>query len=96
MACSWHVHFPAIRRPAVSYVIPIEQLQTGECGCIHDIDGDPKFIHHLAEIGLSVGSTLTMLRPGSPCIIELNRVRVSLRMDELATILIELPTPVPR
>jgi ferrous iron transport protein A len=74
----------------VPRVIPLELLRQGEHGAVCDIDGDVEFVHRLAEMGLASGVRVTMLRPGSPCILEINHHRLSFRVDDLATVLVEV------
>lgn len=74
----------------VTQVIPLDMLQSGERGCICDLDGRDEFIHRLEEMGLRAGVTVEMLRPGTPCILGLNHHRLSFRPEESATILVEV------
>jgi ferrous iron transport protein A len=74
----------------VSQIVPLEMLQAGEQGRISEIDGQPAFVHRLEEMGLRPGVAIRMLRPGSPCILDLNHQRLSFRADELASVFVEL------
>jgi ferrous iron transport protein A len=71
-------------------LMPLETLRSGEEGLIEEIDGEPAFVHRLAEMGLQVGSLVRMVRPGSACIVQLGPQRLSFRMDGRATIWVEL------
>lgn len=74
----------------MSQVIPLEMLKSGEQGSIYEIDGAADFVHRLEEMGLRTGATIKMLRPGSPCILDINHQRLSFRVDDQATILVEV------
>lgn len=74
----------------MSQLVPLELLQPGEQGQIREIDGRPEFIHRLQEMGLRPGVTIRMLRPGSPCILDLNHQRLTLRAEHSTSILVEL------
>jgi len=67
-------------------------LKSGEQGSIHEIDGAADFVHRLEEMGVRAGVTVKMLRPGSPCILDINQQRLSFRVDDQATILVEVAT----
>jgi ferrous iron transport protein A len=71
-------------------VLPLELLQTGERGAIHDLEGEPEFVHRLEEMGLRRGATVEMLRPGSPCILAVDHHRLSFRPEPSTTILVEI------
>jgi ferrous iron transport protein A len=70
--------------------IPLELLAAGEEGRIQELDGSPEFVHRLEEMGLRVGATVCMVRPGSPCIVAVENHRFSLRIEDSATVLIEV------
>ncbi|MBI1345098.1 ferrous iron transport protein A [bacterium] len=74
----------------VSQVIPLEMLKSGEQGAIYDVDGAADLVHRLAEMGLREGVRVRMLRPGSPCILDINHQKLSFRVDDQATILVEV------
>lgn len=71
-------------------VVPLELLQAGEQGRICDLTGSPAFVHRLQEMGLREGAQVEMVRPGSPCILAVDHQRFSLRLDEAATVLVEV------
>lgn len=74
----------------MSQVVPLELLKSGEHGRVCDVDGRPEFVHRLEEMGLRPGVTVRMLRPGSPCILDLNHQRLSFRAEQAASVLVEL------
>lgn len=75
---------------AESPLIPLELLSVGEHGRIHDLDGTDEFIHRLTEMGLRIGETVCMVQPGSPCILALGNHRFSLRIEESASVMVEV------
>lgn len=71
-------------------VVPLEMLRPGEQGRVCDVDGAAEFVHRLAEMGLREGAVVTMLQPGSPCILDLNQHRLSFRAEATAVVLVEI------
>ncbi len=76
--------------PAALPLIPLEMLSAGEEGCIHDIAGSAEFVHRLEEMGLRIGASVCMVQPGTPCILAVGNHRFSLRIEESATVLVEV------
>jgi ferrous iron transport protein A len=72
-------------------IVPLESLRPGERGRILEIDGLEHLVHRLAEMGLREGAVVTMLQTGSPCILDLNQHRLSFRVDDSASVLVEIP-----
>ncbi len=73
--------------------IPIELLRSGEQGRVIEIDGDQSLVHRLAEMGLCVGQTVRMVRPGSPCILAVDHQRISFRGEQAGAVVVE-PGPI--
>jgi ferrous iron transport protein A len=71
----------------------LEFLAAGEQGVIRELDGSPEFVHRLEEMGLRTGAQVRMVRPGSPCILAVDNHRFSLRIDDAATVLVEVRAP---
>lgn len=71
-------------------IVPLNLLQPGEQGCVLDVSGDAQFISRLAEMGLQAGTQVKMLRPGSPCIIDIHNHRLSLRTADDSQVLVEV------
>lgn len=71
-------------------ILPLEMLQAGERGKISELHGRPEVVHRLQEMGLREGATVEMVRPGSPCILTVDHHRFSVRLDEAATVFVEL------
>lgn len=74
----------------ISRTLPIESLAAGECGAVVHIDGVPELVVRLEEMGLHEGVPIRMVRPGSPCILEINHQRFSLRIDDSVTVLVDV------
>ena len=67
---------------------PLSALQIGEIGQVHSIAGTSEFVRRLAELGLSSGARIEMLRPGSTCILRINDAKLCVRSDELLQVMI--------
>ena len=74
----------------ISQAVPLELMAAGERGVVVDVDGYPDFVVRLEEMGLHPGVQVYMVRPGSPCILEINRTRFSIRFEESATVLVDI------
>jgi len=74
----------------VGQIVPLETMATGEDAVIVDISGRPDHVVRLVEMGLRNGCPIRMIRPGSPCIIEIDHLRLSLRLEETASILVDV------
>lgn len=70
-------------------VVPLELMDAGERGRVVDVDGNVETVTRLAEMGLSMGSKLRMVRPGQPCIIAIGNQRLSFRGEDSAVVLVE-------
>ncbi len=71
-------------------IVPLEMMSTGEQGRISALDGSPEFVVRLEEMGLREGVLVRMVRSGSPCILAVNDHRFSLRIDDCASVLVEV------
>jgi ferrous iron transport protein A len=69
-------------------MIPLNLLKSGETGTVFDVEGAESVVHRLSEMGLRVGSSVRMVKPGNPCILAVNNHRISLRLDSSLQILI--------
>ncbi|HMP03391.1 MAG TPA: FeoA family protein [Gemmatales bacterium] len=63
-------------------MFPLDCLRSNEWAEVTDVDGDPRWVARLADVGLRAGVRLQMLQPGSPCLCEVGATRLSLRLDE--------------
>lgn len=74
----------------ISQTLPLELLAAGEEGIVVDIHGNPGLVLRLHEMGLNTGSRVLMIRPGSPCILEINHQRYSMRLEDVASVIVEV------
>jgi Fe2+ transport system protein FeoA len=74
-------------------ILPLDEMKSGETGRVADLDGPDDWVHRLAELGFRTGVTVKMVKPGAPCILELNQQRMTCRLDRKATVLVELLPP---
>jgi ferrous iron transport protein A len=70
--------------------VPLSSLLENEQGRICLVEGNESLVHRLREMGLREGAQVRMIRPGKPCLIHVNDHRISLRADELITVLVDL------
>lgn len=71
-------------------MVPLSLLKTGQAGSVGEVQGDVNFVQRLREMGVHLGATVKMIRPGSPCIIGLDGLRLGFRGDDLARILVRV------
>ena len=76
----------AAGRPEV--VVPLDLLKANEEASVVDLVGNQTQVHRLAEMGLCVGATVRMIRPGSPCLLALDGKRLSVRLNADADVLV--------
>lgn len=69
-------------------LLPVELLESGDWAEVADISGEPAWVGRLAELGIRTGSRLQMLRPGTPCLLEVAGSRLSVRPDVAMQILV--------
>ncbi len=73
----------------VSQIVPLSCLGKNEKARIVDLVGECGCLHRLEEMGVRIGSEISMLVQGKPCIVLLDGRRLSLRFDCEAEILVE-------
>lgn len=73
-------------------MIPLNLLQPGERGTIFEVGGCESTAHRLSEMGLRIGASIQMVRPGNPCILAVDDNRLSLRLDPAMQIFVEIPS----
>ncbi len=74
--------------PNSNTVLPINYLQSNECGDVVQLVGDDCQVHRLAEMGLRVGAKIRMVRPGAPCLLALDGKRLSIRLNDNVDVLV--------
>ncbi len=62
-------------------LIPLDCMHSGEWVEVAEVVGAPKWVGRMAEMGLRPGTRLKVLQPGSPCLLEVDGCRLSLRLD---------------
>lgn len=75
---------------AIAHSMPLDLMNSGEHGVIAEVSGRPEFVVRLEEMGLHAGARIRMVRPGSPCIIELNHHKISFRLDGSGSVLVDV------
>lgn len=66
--------------PVEQTLLPLDMLRAEETARLVEMDGDENQVRRLSEMGLRIGATIQMLRPGSPCLLALDGKRLSLRL----------------
>ena len=74
-------------------VLPIDQLRANEQAHVVDLVGEGNEVHRLAEMGLRIGCSIRMVRPGSPCLLALDGKRMSIRLNNSVDILVAAISP---
>ena len=68
-------------------LIPLQKLRSGQRARIRSLSGNHDEIARLSELGLRSGADLTVVRRGSPCIIEIEGYRLCVRPSAKTEIL---------
>lgn len=63
-------------------LMPLELLRPGELAEVAEISGEPTFVGRMAELGVSPGRQLRLIRHGSPCVLQIGGSRFSLRTSD--------------
>ncbi len=69
-------------------LLPLESLGSGEWAEVAEVTGEPGWVGRMAELGVRTGCRLQMLRPGSPCLLQIGGCRLCLRDECLMQILV--------
>jgi Fe2+ transport system protein FeoA len=70
-------------------VVPLDLLGSGESGRVVEVGGSHDMVGRLAELGISEGSDLRVVRSGHPCIVAVGNQRISFRGEAAAVVLVE-------
>jgi ferrous iron transport protein A len=62
-------------------LLPLDSLHSGEWAEVAEVTGAPKWVARMAELGIRTGTLVKILQPGSPCLLEVDGCRLSLRLD---------------
>lgn len=79
-----------------NHLLPLELLNAGETADVAEVVGEPSWISRLGELGIRIGSRLQMLQAGSPCMIQVDGARLSLRTDLGRHVLVRLAHATPQ
>jgi Fe2+ transport system protein FeoA len=69
-------------------LLPLELMRSGEWADVAEVCGEATWVHRLAELGMRIGTRLRVLQAGSPCLLQIGGVRLSLRSDLATRILV--------
>jgi ferrous iron transport protein A len=69
-------------------LLPLDLLSSGEWADVAEVSGEANWVCRMAELGVRAGCRLCMLRPGSPCLLQVGGCRLSLRGDGTMQILV--------
>ena len=72
-------------------LVPLSSLRSGQQGLVKAVLGDVDLSHRLREIGFCDGVCVEMIRSGRPCIVGVGGLRLGIRCDELASVLVDVP-----
>ena len=70
-------------------LIPLDMLKHGESAEVISVGGDAAWVCRLAAMGLTEGCRLTVLQPGSTCLLKIADCRLCLRAGESTQILVQ-------
>ena len=76
-----------------SFVVPLSQMSVGQKGEILKLLGDGEIYHRLLEMGLTVGSSIEVIRfapLGDPIDVKIRGYHLSLRRHEAEAISVKL------
>lgn len=71
-------------------LIPLAHLASGTKARVGQLVGQPDQLQRLQELGLRDGTTIEMLRGGSPCIIRLADSKLCFRSNEAMGVLVRV------
>jgi len=72
----------------VGELVPLRNLAPGQKAKVGKITGDPHHVHRLHELGFHCGTTIEMVRPGSPCIIRMAGHKLCFRHNDALNVLV--------
>jgi len=72
----------------IAQLVSLDSLHAGQAAIIEDVAAGSDDDCRLAEMGLCCGNVVRMLRPGSPCAVQIDGARIMLRGDHLRGILV--------
>lgn len=69
-------------------ILPLELIEAGQWADVEEVTGAAMWVNRLAELGVRSGSRLRILRQGTPCLLQVDGARLSVRRDSEAQILV--------
>lgn len=69
-------------------LMPLDMLQAGDWAEVEEVTGQPAWVGRLAELGIRQGCRLQVVRPGSPCLLNVAGCKLCLRGEDSAQILV--------
>ena len=69
-------------------ILPLELIEAGEWADVEEVTGTAMWVSRMAELGVRSGSRLRILRQGTPCLLQVDGTRLSVRRDSEAQILV--------
>jgi ferrous iron transport protein A len=71
-------------------VLPLPLLPAGQHARIDQLMGRPDEVQRLEELGLRVGSSVEMVKSGSPCIVLVGGAKLCFRGAEATSVLVRV------
>lgn len=70
--------------------IPLQFVAAGNSATVVHVEGEPASVQRLAELGVSHGRPLEVIQSGSPCIVQLEGVKLCLRYESECSVLVRV------
>lgn len=71
-------------------LVPLAMLRSGQSALVGDVLGGGELAQRLREMGVRSGARIQMVRQGSPCILRIDGVKLCVRADEVAHVLVRV------
>lgn len=69
-------------------LMPLDMLRAGDWAEVEEVSGQPGWVGRLAELGVRPGSTVQVVQPGSPCLLNVSGCKLCLRPGDCSQILV--------
>jgi ferrous iron transport protein A len=69
-------------------ILPIEFLAPGAWADVTEVNGEPAWVCRMAELGVRSGCRLQVIRPGTPCLLNVGGCRLCLRTESCMQVLV--------
>jgi len=80
---------PLTNNETIPGLIPLSKLRADQQGVVVEVCSCPLVCRRLATMGIAPGTCVQMLLSGRTCLIKAGRSRMSMRCDDLESILVE-------